>query len=44
MRNGADIVYQATFSRDGWRGPADYLVRVDEPSELGPWSYEPLDT
>ena len=33
MREGAEIVYQATFSRDGWRGRADFLVRVDEPSE-----------
>src|SRR3954465_1498651 len=39
MRDGAEIVYQATFSRDGWRGRADFLVRVDEPSELGAWSY-----
>ena len=26
-------IYQATFSRDGWRGRADFLVRVDEPSD-----------
>jgi uncharacterized protein len=44
MRDGAEIVYQATFSRDGWRGRADFLVRVDEPSDLGAWSYEPHDT
>ena len=44
MREGAEIVYQATFSREGWRGRADFLVRVDEPSELGDWSYEPHDT
>ena len=44
MRDGAEIVYQATFSRKGWRGRADFLVRVDEPSELGDWSYEPHDT
>jgi uncharacterized protein len=44
MREGAEIVYQATFSRDGWRGRADFLVRIDEPSDLGAWSYEPHDT
>src|SRR6476620_7893286 len=44
MRDGAEIVYQATFSRDGWRGRADFLVRVNEPSDLGDWSYEPHDT
>src|SRR5207244_8132532 len=37
-------IYQATFSRDGWRGRADFLVRVEQPSELGGWSYEPWDT
>src|SRR5436190_1811770 len=45
MRTGADVIYQATFSRDGWRGRADFLIRVDEPSpNLGPWSYEVWDT
>ena len=44
MRDGAEIVYQATFSRDGWRGRADFLVRIDDPSDLGAWSYEPHDT
>jgi predicted RecB family nuclease len=44
MRAGADVIYQATFSREGWRGRSDFLVRVDEPSTLGAWSYEPYDT
>ena len=44
MRAGAEVIYQATFARDGWRGRADFLVRVDEPSDLGDWSYEPHDT
>jgi predicted RecB family nuclease len=44
MRAGADIIYQATFSRDGWRGRSDFLVRTDAPSDLGAWSYEPYDT
>ena len=29
---------------DGWRGVADFLIRVETPSELGAWSYEALDT
>src|SRR4051794_9470492 len=44
MHAGAEIIYQATFSRDGWRGRADFLLRVDEPSNLGDWSYEAHDT
>jgi predicted RecB family nuclease len=44
MRAGADVIYQATFARAGWRGRADFVVRVNEPSDLGDWSYEPYDT
>jgi predicted RecB family nuclease len=44
MRDGAEVVYQATFAREGWRGLADFVVRVAEPSELGSWSYEAWDT
>jgi uncharacterized protein len=44
MRDGAEVVYQAVFSREGWRGLADFVVRVDEPSDLGGWSYEAWDT
>jgi len=44
MRAGTEVIYQATFSRDGWRGRADFVVRIDEPSGLGGWSYEPYDT
>jgi uncharacterized protein len=44
MQQGADVIYQATFSRDGWRGRADFLRRVEEPSDLGAFSYEAWDT
>ncbi len=48
MADGAGIVYQATFldrtAVPWWRGHADFLRRVVTPSELGPWSYEPIDT
>jgi predicted RecB family nuclease len=44
MREGVEVVYQAVFSREGWRGLADFVIRVDEPSDLGDWSYEAWDT
>ena len=44
MRSGVDVVYQASFYEPPWRGHADFLLRVDEPSRLGEWSYEPADT
>ena len=28
----------------GWRGHADFLERVERPSDLGDWSYEVVDT
>lgn len=44
MRARADVIYQATFVDDGWRGRADFLCRVDDPSALGAWSYQVEDT
>ena len=44
MRAGADVIYQATFFDGRWRGHADFLLRVETPSELGDWSYEVADT
>jgi len=44
MAAGAEVVYQAAFFDGRWRGQADFLVRVAQPSRLGPWSYEPVDT
>ena len=43
LRTGVDVVYQATFFDGRWRGHADFLLRVDRPSDLGAWSYEPAD-
>lgn len=49
MRDGADVIYQATFFHAspegwGWRGHADFLLKVDNPSPtLGDWSYEVAD-
>jgi uncharacterized protein len=44
MRDGVDVVYQATFFDGRWRGHADFLLRVERPSDLGSWSYEVADT
>jgi uncharacterized protein len=44
MRAGAEVIYQAGFEHGAWRGIADFLFRVDEPSALGDWSYEVADT
>ena len=43
MRSGVDVVFQATFIDTPWTGHADFLVRVNTPSALGDWSYEPVD-
>ena len=44
MREGVDVVFQAVLF-DGRRlGYADFLRRVERPSDLGAWSYEVWDT
>jgi len=44
MRAGAPVIYQAAFFHDRWLGYADFLMRVDGPSELGDYHYEVGDT
>lgn len=44
MKIGAQAIFQAAFLQPPWSGFADFLVRVEEPSALGDWSYEPVDT
>jgi hypothetical protein len=44
MRAGAEVIYQAALVVPPWLGYADFLERVDEASNLGAWSYEPVDT
>ncbi len=47
MREGADVIYQATFFDGRWLGYADFLLRVDDaarPSAWGPYHYEVADT
>ena len=43
MREGLDVIYQGTLFGGRWRGHPDFLIRVDKPSDIGPWSYEPAD-
>jgi uncharacterized protein len=45
MHEGSEVIYQAAFADvDGWVGFADFLLRGDEPSDLGGHSYEAYDT
>ena len=49
LRAGHEVIYQAAFFDDSqrsvaWVGYADFLRRVQTPSSLGPYSYEPEDT
>ncbi|SFL38323.1 TM0106 family RecB-like putative nuclease [Geodermatophilus ruber] len=43
MRAGVDVIHQATLFDGTWGGQADFLLRIDEPSDLGDWSYEVAD-
>ena len=44
MRSGAEAIYQGSFRDGQWIGRADFLLRVDAPSDLGSWSYDVEDT
>ena len=44
MQSGADIIYQAVLFSAPWQGDADFLIKCDNPSNLGNFSYEVLDT
>lgn len=43
MQRGADAIIQAGLASGDWRGRADVLLRVPQPSRLGNWSYEATD-
>jgi predicted RecB family nuclease len=43
MREGVDAIYQGALAHGAWSGRADFLLRVDAPSNLGAWSYEACD-
>ena len=44
MKDGVDVIAQAPLGEGRFRGRADVLRKVERPSALGDWSYEPLDT
>jgi uncharacterized protein len=44
MLSGVAAIAQATLADERWHGRADVLLRVERPSGLGAWSYEPVDT
>lgn len=44
MARGDRVILQAPLGDELWTGRADVLVRGEDPSRLGGWSYEPLDT
>ena len=44
LRAGPDVIYQGAFFEGRWQGFADFLLRVEVPSDLGPFSYELADT
>jgi uncharacterized protein len=44
MSEGAQVIVQAPLGNDDFSGVADVLLKVEVPSALGVWSYEPVDT
>lgn len=44
MQEGREVIVQAALTHQVFLGYADFLMRTDQPSELGAWSYEPWDT
>ncbi len=43
MQNGDDYIYQACLQNDELRGSVDLLQRIDKSSNLGSWSYIPIE-
>jgi predicted RecB family nuclease len=44
MRHGVPVIYQGALGFGPWQGWSDFIERIEEPSALGPWSYEVVDT
>jgi uncharacterized protein len=44
IRGGVDVVYQGALLGENWGGYADFLIKTERPSALGPFSYEATDT
>ncbi|UJB73154.1 TM0106 family RecB-like putative nuclease (plasmid) [Acaryochloris sp. 'Moss Beach'] len=43
MKAGHDYIYQAALKHENFIGYPDFLVRVEQPSLLGDWTYIPLE-
>ena len=43
IHDGAQVIYQAAFHSQQWQGRADFLIRVERPSEINGWSYEVVE-
>lgn len=43
MRSGVDYIWQASLRNGEMRGSADLLERIEQPSQLGSWSYIPIE-
>ncbi len=43
MKEGIDIISQGALKNKTIRGNADFLYRVEQTSNLGDWSYEPIE-
>lgn len=44
VRVGRSVIFQGRLEHGSWMGIAYFLHRIDVPSALGSWSYEPWDT
>ena len=44
MQDGADIIVQGELANERWTGRPDLLLKTDDSSKLGDWSYEVADT
>lgn len=44
MHDGREVIHQARLENGDFAGWADFLFRVEGPSELGAWHYEVWDT
>ena len=43
MKAGHAYIYQAALQHENFLGYPDFLVRIEQPSRLGDWSYFPLE-
>ena len=43
MQEGFDVIYQASFKNLEMKGIADFLYKVPLKSDLGDWSYQPIE-